>query len=322
YLSALQQSDFSAVTRYKSTPTAFIYDEGRNTYTPSNFGGRYTNEFIDLRQAIAQSDNIYAVNTIMKIGADQVIAMARKLGIYSEMKPLPSLALGTFPVSPYEMASAFSVIANQGVRVSPTAILRIEDADGKILFEASPQREKVMEPAAAYVLTTLMESVFDQGGTASRVAQILKRPVAGKTGTTNTDSWMVGFTPELSTAVWVGYDRDRKISSMESRKAAPIFAEFTERTLAAIPPKVFPIPDDVVNLNIDPMSGKLAGADCPNTRMEAFVVGSEPVEYCSEPASEGTPGGTDGDGVNAGAGSDGGGKDTSWWGDLKRWWND
>lgn len=119
YLTALMQENFTPITRFKSEPTVFLYDEGRKTYAPSNFGDQYSHDFIDLRQAIAESDNIYAVHTIMQAGAENVIRTARLLGIDSPMRPLPSLALGTFPVSPYEMASAFATIANQGKRIEP-----------------------------------------------------------------------------------------------------------------------------------------------------------------------------------------------------------
>jgi 1A family penicillin-binding protein len=313
YLTALHDSGYSAVTRYKSEPTAFTYDSGRKLYTPSNFGNRYPHDFIDLREAIARSDNIYAVHTIMQTGADNVIEMAQRMGIDSPMKPLPSLALGTYPISPFEMASAFGVIANQGVRAEPTAILRIEGPQGRILYEAQPNLHKVVEPAYTYVLTGLMESVFDHGGTASRVSHLIKRPVAGKTGTTNTDAWMVGFTPELATAVWLGYDRGRTISSTESRRAAPIFAEFTERTLEPIPPKIFELPEGVVSVYINPESGKLATEHCPTSRLESFVKGTEPIEFCSlhggpAPLEEVEPL----EPVQNG----------SWWQDLKRWWND
>ncbi|MBW7462081.1 carboxypeptidase, partial [Paenibacillus sepulcri] len=126
------------VSRFKSAPTVFTYDEGRKTYAPSNYNDKYTGDFIDMRQAIASSDNIYAVNTIMAVGPEKVIAMARRLGIDSPMQPLPSLALGTFPISPFEMASAFGTFANAGVHVEPTAILRIEDSKGEVLYQAKP----------------------------------------------------------------------------------------------------------------------------------------------------------------------------------------
>lgn len=313
YLTALQQDGFTPVTRFKSEPTVFTYDEGRKTYSPQNFADRYPNKFIDMRYAISKSDNIYAVNTIMKAGAEQVIDTARKLGITSEMKPLPSLALGTFPVSPFEMASAFSTIASGGVRVEPIAIQRIEDAYGRVLYEADPKPERVVEEKYTYVLTHLMESVFDDGGTGNRVSQLIKRPVAGKTGTTNTDAWMVGFTPELATAVWVGYDQGRNLASVEGRAASPIFAEFTERALEAVPPKLFKVPEGVSSVYIDPESGMLATADCPNPRLESFVAGTEPTEYCTSHTrnAQPLPQHDEGDAT----------KTKSWWNDLKRWWS-
>jgi 1A family penicillin-binding protein len=306
YLTALA-NQFTVLSHYKSEPTEFTYDDGKKTYTPSNFGDQYEKKDIGMRKAIAKSDNIYAVHTIIDVGADKVIEMARKMGITSPLKPLPSLALGTFPVSPYEMAGAFGVIANQGVKVEPTAIIRIEDSRGHVLYEANSQRQQVIEASYTYVLTNLMQSVFEQGGTGFRVADIMKRPVAGKTGTTDTDSWMVGFTPEISTAVWVGYDRDRSITPIDARKAAPIFAKFTEETLAAVPPKLFQVPDHVVNVYIDPASGKLANDACPNSQLESFIAGTEPTEYCAKSAG-------DSKGKQK--------KNSSWWNDLKRWWHE
>lgn len=314
YLTALKDPSFTAVTQFKSEPTVFTYDEGRESYMPNNFGNRYSHDFIDLREAIRKSDNIFAVNTIMQTSPEAVIEMARKLGIQSHMNPVPSLALGTYPVSPFEMARAYATIANQGVSVEPRFITHITNGSGKILYESELQQVQVINPAHTYVLTSLLEGVFDPGGTANRVASTIKRPVAGKTGTTNADAWMVGFTPELSTAVWIGYDRDKNISSVESMLATPIFAEFTERTLEPIPPKLFTVPEDVVSLYINPESGKLATANCPDMRLEHFVIGSEPKEYCGDhrtllemdleelqPVEE----------IE---------EHSSWWEDVRRWW--
>ncbi|MNI41929.1 Penicillin-binding protein 2D [compost metagenome] len=314
YLSALASGELTSASKFSSEPTLFHYDNNRKTYSPKNFGDKYLGE-IDMRQAIAASDNIYAVNTILKIGSDQVIELARKMGITSPLTAVPSLALGTSPVSPFEMASAFAVIGNQGRSVKPLAVLKITDENGHILYEAAPLKsEKVVEPSAAYVLTHLMESVFETGGTGNRVSAEIKRPVAGKTGTTSSDAWLVGFTPELSTAVWVGYDKGKTLGTAESRKAAPIFAKYTEKALEKIPPKIFPIPDHVVSVYIDPSSGKLATADCPDKKLEVFVQGTEPTEYClehgeGEPPPEPLP-------VKEKAES------RSWWSDLKRWWMD
>ncbi|NMO97906.1 transglycosylase domain-containing protein [Paenibacillus lemnae] len=315
YLTAIASGKMTSATMFNSQPTLFHYDDNRKTYQPSNFGDKYLGE-INMRQAIAASDNIYAVNTILQVGAEQVADMARKIGITSSLQTVPSLALGTSPVSPLEMASAFSVLAGSGKRLPATAVLRITDAAGRSLYTAPEEHgEQVVDPAAAYVLTHMMESVFEDGGTGRRVSALMKRPVAGKTGTTDTDAWLVGYTPELSTAVWIGYDKGREITTAEARHAAPIFAEYTEKALANVPPKIFPIPEGVVSVYIDPATGKLAGADCPDKSLEVFLKGTEPAEYCQHGGDEEHP-----------AAESAETKDThkqeehSWWSDFKRWW--
>jgi len=314
YLTALEQG-MTPVTRFRSEPTVFTYDEGRKTYEPRNHNDHYFMDEIDMRTAIASSDNIYAVHTIMAVGPENVVATARRFGIESPMQPVPSLALGTFPVSPFEMASAFGALAAGGVRHEPVAILRIEDRAGRVLYEAQPAAEQAASPAHAYVLTRLLESVFEPGGTAHRVSAAIKRPVAGKTGTTAHDAWLVGYTPELSAAVWVGYDKAREITRAEAHRAAPIFADFIERALAGVPPKMFPEPEGVVTVYIDPATGKLAGEACPIRRPETFVAGTEPVEVCDahEETREAEP--EEPDAFRA----DREIRD-SWWEDLKRWW--
>ncbi|MHA6482050.1 transglycosylase domain-containing protein [Paenibacillus sp. strain BS8-2] len=316
YLTAIRSGFMSPISRFKSEPTVFSYDEGRKTYEPGNYGDKYTGDYIDMRQAISGSDNIYAVNTIMTVGADKVIETARSLGVDSPLSAVPSLALGTSPVSPFEMASAYGTFANGGTHVEPVAILRIEDRKGAVLYEAKPGSKSVITPAEAYVMTSLLESVFDDGGTAHRVAATIKRPVAGKTGTTSTDAWLVGYTPELATAVWVGFDKDRLLTVAEAHRAAPIFANFIEGALAAVPPKIFPVPAGVVNVYIEQETGKLAAEGCAGTRrIESFLAGTEPTEICGIVATEGA--GNSGGAGDNGAKAD---KQRSWWQDLKRWW--
>lgn len=313
YLTAISSKEMTTITKIDSTPTVFKYDNDRKTYEPKNFGDKYLGP-IDMRKAISVSDNIYAVSTLMKIGADPIVEMAKKLGITSPLNPVPSLALGTSPVSPFEMASAYSVLANGGLRNAPIAVLKITDAADRIVYKVPEQTpEQVVDTASAYIVTSLMESVFEKGGTAYRVADKIKRPVAGKTGTTSSDAWLVGYTPELSTAVWVGYDNNQEITTAESRKAAPIFAEYMEKALENVPPKIFSIPEDVVSVYIDPSTGKLAGENCESRRLEVFIRGTEPKEYCGEHEAEPNLEEEEEQIQND--------RDDSWWSHFKRWWN-
>lgn len=309
YATALEQRVVTPSTRFRSEPTIFYYDNNREIYRPSNFNDRYFNTEISLRQAIAASDNIYAVNTIMQVGPEEVMATARRLGITSPLKAVPSLALGTFPVSPFEMASAYSVFANGGSKTSALAILRIQDREGKVLYEAHPHSTPVMPPSVAYVTTRLLQSVFDTGGTAHRVAGMIKRPVAGKTGTTDSDAWFVGYTPELTAAVWVGYDRGRSLGSGDAHRAAPIFADFLEGALKEKPPADFPMPEGVVSVYVDPENGMLAASGCPKPVLETFLVGTEPTEMCSVH--------DEAEADKESSGANGGG----WWKKMRRMWH-
>jgi len=311
YAAALENRVVTPSTRFRSEPTIFYYDNNREIYRPANFNDRYAHADINLRRAIAASDNIYAVNTIMQVGPEAVVDEARKLGITSQLKPVPSLALGTFPVSPFEMATAYSAFAAGGQLASTLAILQITDRDGKVLYEAHPRSTQVIPPAVAYVTTRLLTGVFEQGGTAHRVKGLLhRRPVAGKTGTTDSDAWFVGYTPELVTAVWVGYDRGRAITSNDAHRAAPIFANFVDAALQGMPPGAFSAPEGVVSVYIDPESGMLAGPGCAERVLETYLVGTEPTAYCSLHTNK----------AQARTQRPETAKEGGWWKKLRGWW--
>ncbi|WP_134683374.1 transglycosylase domain-containing protein [Brevibacillus migulae] len=288
YLAALQNG-FTPLTMMKSEPTVFSYDNGKE-YIPKNFGERYAHDYISLQHAIATSDNIYAVKTIEQITPEKVIDQAKALGITSPMQAVPSLALGTSPVSPFELTLAYATIANQGEKVKPIAITRIEDAQGNVLVEEKPEKTRVVDPIPTFLLTYMMQSVFEQpGATAYRVANRLNRPVAGKTGTTDYDAWLSGFTPQLVTSVWLGYDQGRKLEEVpEARYAAQIWAEFMESALSDQPPALFDMPAGIRSVYINPENGKLATEHCPKTQLYFFAAGSEPQEYCTDHLPENT----------------------------------
>lgn len=279
YLAALQNG-YTPLTMMKSEPTVFTYDNNKQ-YIPSNFGGRYAHAMINMRDAIKTSDNIYAVKTIDFLGPQKIVEQAKQLGITSTMQAVPSLALGTSPVSPLELNAAYAAIVNKGETVKPIAITSIVDNQGNILVEEKTEKTRVADPVASALLVNLMQSVFEQGGTGFRVANELNRPVAGKTGSTDYDAWLSGFTPQLVSTVWVGYDKNQKVDDVkEGYLSKKIWAQFMESALKEQPPALFDMPAGVVSVYIDPDSGKLATEHCPNPQLFYFASGTEPQEYC------------------------------------------
>jgi penicillin-binding protein 1A len=174
----------------------------------------------------------------------------------------------------YELVSAYSIFANQGVRIAPVPIRIIKDRNDEILFTYEPMGEPVLSPGVAYTITSMMESVV-RHGTAHVITKTLHRPIAGKTGTTNdyNDAWFIGFSPELVTGVWVGKDMDESLGVNETgtRTAIPIWTQFMEEALKNLPVKSFPIPNDVTYIKINPETGQETDFDDPNGRFEVFL---------------------------------------------------
>lgn len=277
YLSALEHG-FTPITSIISQPTTFLY--GNEKYQPQNFQNQYANRPITLREAIARSDNIYAVSTQFQIGIPEVIAMARRLGIKSKLSATPSLALGSYAVTPFEMAQAYATIASGGIKRELTGIVKITDANGNVIVRDTPQAKQVALATHTFVLTRLLSSVLEPGGTAHRVGTIFHHPAAGKTGSTDWDGWISGYTPDLVTTVWVGYDKGKKIAHHQSRLAQYIWANYMKEATQGIKQRLFTVPQGVKGVYIDPETGYLATPLCKQARLEYFVQGTEPQTSC------------------------------------------
>ncbi|WP_025025839.1 transglycosylase domain-containing protein [Caldalkalibacillus mannanilyticus] len=282
YYAALEQG-FTPLTLMKSEPTVFTYDDGRATYTPRNFNDSYPNDYITMERAIAKSDNIYAVKTIQYVGEELFIDTLQRFGLDRSFAPLPSLALGAQNVNLFQMVRGYSALANEGALPKPLAILRIEDRLGNTIVHVQPEQDQALDSDYVFILNRMMRSVFEPGGTGHRVSSLLNRPVAGKTGSTDTDAWMIGYTPQLVTGVWVGYDQGRLINhNNDGRLAAQIWATFLEGALEDQMPALFPVPEGVVGAYINPDNGKLATEHCPAKKLLYFKQGTEPTEFCLE----------------------------------------
>lgn len=286
YYAALQNG-FTPATRLKSMPTVFTFDEGRATYAPNNFGGYYADSPITMAQALALSDNVFAVKTHLAIGMGKLVEAARQAGISSPLEAVPSLALGSEPVSVLEMARGYATLANEGARINPGFIAKVTDSRGHVLYEWHPQKQQILNKQSSFVLSQMMTGIFDSrlNGytkvTGGPVANMLTHTMAAKTGSTPTDSWMAGFTPDLVTTVWIGYDKGETISTYpDSGYAKDIWSHFMESALDGTQGNRFTPPQGVVSVSIDPKSGLLAAGQCPG-RPTYFVKGTEPTTYCS-----------------------------------------
>jgi 1A family penicillin-binding protein len=288
YYAAIQQG-FTPSTQMRSELTTFTFDNGKATYTPHNYNNYYANDSITLAQAIALSDNVFAVKTHLFIGEDKLVETAKKLGITSKLKAVPSLALGTSPVKVIDMVRAYSAFANNGKKVEPVFIKKVVNHNGETIYEYKPSRKQVLDPDAAYVTTQLMTGMFDPKlndyttVTGQSIQKEITRPYAGKSGTTKTDSWMIGFAPQLVAGVWTGYDRGETIDKIaEKQYAKQIWVQFMEKSLQGKPKKKFKPTKGVVGVYVDPDNGKLATKSCPVKRLTYYIAGTEPTDYCTD----------------------------------------
>jgi penicillin-binding protein 1A len=248
-------------------------------WQPRNFDGNYRGP-MRLRQALAHSINTVAAQLIDMVGVDPVRKLATEMGISTPLCEDLSLALGTSEVTPLDLATAYCAIANGGRRVEPYLIHRI----GKEPVQRSDPRQ-VVRPEVAFVLASMMQSVVREG-TATR-ARRLRRPVAGKTGTTNEqrDAWFVGFVPQMVAAVWVGFDEPRSLGRKETggRAALPIWVRLMKEALRGRSRLPFSQPPGVVVQRIDPETGLLATESATDVLEEYFIEGTEPKETAPQP---------------------------------------
>lgn len=289
YYAALERG-FTPVSMFRSELTTFTFDDGREKYTPENFNHKYADDDITLMQALALSDNVYAVKTHLFLGMETLVETAKKFGIQSDLEKVPSLALGTSNVRLIEMANAYSLLANGGKSVEPVFITKVVDSKGKVIYEQKKEAVQVLDPDITFVMNHMLTGIFDEklngytNVTGQSILSKTTKTYAGKSGSTNMDSWMIGFTPKLVTAVWTGYDQGKSINRTDERQFAKnIWVNIMENALEGKPDQLFKPTPGVIGVNINPETGLLATKDCPVKRYTYFIKGTEPTEYCSEP---------------------------------------
>ena len=285
--SAALESAFDSQSRFYTT-SSLVADEpwsiqiDKATWQPQNYNGSY-NGVVSLRTALAKSMNIATAKLAYDVGFYKIYHLARKMG-FNSVKPYPSIALGAFEVTPFQLVQAYTAFANGGKRVELQAISHVSNSTGDLGREREMQQTTVIHEQTAYLITDMLKTVMRSGTGASIRQWGLPQVIAGKTGTTNDqkDAWFVGYTPDFICLVWVGYDNNTPIGMTGAQAALPIWAKFMKQVQNQIPVRDFPRPRGIVEKQIDPYTGKLASYSCTYAVSELFIQGTEPLSQCSD----------------------------------------
>jgi penicillin-binding protein 1B len=260
----------------EDVPTTFMFDG--KPYEPGNFHGEFYGT-TTLRRALAHSMNVATIKVAEMVGYNTVVSLAHKAGINEDVKATPAMALGAYEATPLEMAGAYTVFANGGVRVQPVFIDEVRGVNGGNMFRSKPQTKTVLDPRVNYLMVSMLEEVMRSGTAAGVRAKGFTVPAGGKTGTSH-DGWFAGFTSQLLCIVWVGFDDNSELGLQGAHSALPVWTEFMKRALAFRgyrDAKPFSAPDGIVTLQIDSKTGMPATPYSENARPEVFIAGTEPV---------------------------------------------
>jgi penicillin-binding protein 1B len=271
------RTDLTPASLTDDQPATFEFDG--QLWEPKNYDDY--DGMVTWRRALAMSRNLGTIRVGEQIGFDQVAAVWRRVGVGTPPRPFPSITLGVFELTPLEVAQAYTLFVNGG-RVQPLKAITQVAVGEKALKPKLARQRSVARPDTTFLVTNMMRSVINEGTGAGVRANGFALDAAGKTGTTNDlrDAWFVGFTPDLLTVVWVGFDDNKPIGLTGSQAAVPIWTEFMKAALAGRPDSQFEPPEGISFLEIDRDTGKLATPYCPRTMTEAFLTGTEPVEMC------------------------------------------
>jgi penicillin-binding protein 1B len=284
YLAAFEEAaasgrtDLTPATVVNDDQTTFTFED--KEWSPGNYEDEYDGD-ITLRRALAHSRNVATVKVAELVGFDKVADFWRRFGSATAPKPYPSIALGVFEATPFEVASAYTIFPNLGEVRQLHAIGRITNGGQDLPMQAAGAK-RIARPDTTFLVTNMMRSVLNEGTGATSRYMGFSMDAAGKTGTTNDlrDAWFVGFTPELLTAVWVGFDDNQPLGLSGAIAALPIWTRFMMAGLAGHPNLGFPAPGGVSFVEIDRDTGQLAQPACPRLFRESFLAGTEPAEAC------------------------------------------
>ncbi len=269
------------------TPASITMDEQETfefddqVWTPENYEHEYDGP-ITFRRALAHSRNLATIHVAQAAGYDRVAAFWKRLGVGASPKAYPSIALGVFEATPYEIATAYTLFPNGGAIRPLRHIARIMSGGKDVMKKEATEPRAVAKAQTTFLVTNMMRSVLNEGTAASARSMGFTLDAAGKTGTTNDlrDAWFAGFTPELLTVVWVGFDDNQPVGLSGARAALPIWTQFMKTALAGRASVPFDVPAGITFVEIDAETGKLAGPNCPKIISESFIAGTEPTQIC------------------------------------------
>lgn len=283
---------------YKDEPKTFTFDN--QEYSPGNYGDQYSNQPVTLRDALVKSLNVVTVDVAMDVTIGRVMNLAAKAGLPKVQRAYPAMALGASEATPLQVASAYTAFATNGTRTTPVGISRVTTGSGTTVAAPAGQKNEVVRPEVAYVLTDMLKDVVNRG-TAARLGQRGFKNVSGKTGFagktgTSRDGWFAGYTPSIVCVVWVGFDDGSQLGMTGADAALPIWADFMTAALAAHPEwnGDWQMPEGVRLEEIDTATGKLATEETVNRRKELFIAGTVPQATGETTEDEALPDGGDG----------------------------
>ena len=266
-------------TTVDDEPTVFEFDG--QEYTPNNYGERFLGK-VTVRQALTNSLNVATVKVAEMVGYGRVVQISRQMGLGTNIKPTPAVALGAYELTPVEVAGAYTAFATMGTRAEPMYVKSVIGASGNSLEKSTPVNRLVLDPRVAYLVDSILQDVLNKGTGAQVRARGFTLPAAGKTGTSR-DGWFAGFTNNLVCVIWIGFDDNRDFGLSGGATAAPIWADFMIRA-TALPGygdvKDFDKPEGVDTVMIDADTLEVATPECPDKREEVYIAGSEPTQLC------------------------------------------
>ena len=280
YYSALENG-FTPSTTFTSEKTTFAFGENK-TYSPSNYGDTYPNTDISMAAALAYSDNIYAVKTHLFLGEETLVETLKRVGITSELSPIPSLALGTKEINMLEMMTAYGTLANEGYKNKAYLIEKVEDINGNVLYQHKESPENVLNKSTTFVLNDMLNNCYSADfidytyPTCINISPKLTKKYAVKTGSTNTDHLIFGYNKDILVGVWTGYDDNKKTTSSDGLINKNVWADIVENYLKDKETSWYTAPKNVVGVLIEPVSGNLATNDSKKKKLTYYIKGTEP----------------------------------------------